>query len=77
MTRQERALSNAKAREEKARNKVINCVTGLMAETYKKKSGSWHIGRIAEDTNLTEKTVSKHLKEIKEDETIQKRAAAQ
>jgi len=64
MTRQERALLNAKAAEEKARKKVINCITGLMAADYKKKSGSWHIGKIAKDTNLTEKTVSKHLKDF-------------
>lgn len=63
MTRQERALSNARANEEKARNKVINCITGLMAEIYKKKNGAWHIGKIAEDTQLTPKTVSKHLKD--------------
>lgn len=64
LTRQERALLNAKEKEEKAKRKVINAISGLMAETYKKKSGKWHIGKIAKDTNLTEKTVSKHLKAI-------------
>jgi len=63
--RRERALSNARANEERAKRKVINAVTGLMSETYKKKNGSWHIGKIAEETNLTRQTVSKHLKEIK------------
>lgn len=61
-TRRERALLNAEKREREARNKVINCVTGLMSSEYKKKSGAWHIGKIAKDVNLTEKTVSKHLK---------------
>ena len=69
LTRQERALSNAREREEKARNKVINIVTGLMAEIYKKKNGSWHISKIAEDTNLTRKTVAKHLNEFLDQET--------
>jgi len=64
VTRQERALLNAKEREEKAKRKVINAITGLMSETYKKKSGAWHIGKIAKDTNLTPKTVSKHIKAI-------------
>lgn len=66
MTRQERALSNAAAKEERAKNKVINTITGLMAEIYKKKNGSWHIGKIAEDTNLHRETVSKHLKNFTE-----------
>lgn len=65
MTRQERALKNTEERAEKARNKVINSVTGLMANTYKKKSGAWHIGMIAKDTGLSEPTVSKYLKELK------------
>lgn len=64
MTRQERALKNAEARQEEARNKIINAVTGLMSEIYKKVNGNWHIGKIAEATNLSSKTVSKHLKEL-------------
>lgn len=64
VTRQERALANTKAREEKAKAKVINAVTGLMSDIYKKKNGAWHIGKIAEDTNLYRDTVSKYLKEL-------------
>jgi len=64
LTRQERALENTRLREEKAKAKVINAVTGLMAEIYKKKNGAWHIGKIAEDTNLYRDTVSKYLKEL-------------
>lgn len=65
LTRRERALENARLAEERSRRKILNCINGLMADHYKKKSGSWHIGRIAKDTGLTEKTVAKHLKEIK------------
>ena len=64
LTRQERARANTKAREEKAKTKVINAVTGLMSETYKKKSGSWNISKIAEDTKLNRRTVSKYIKEL-------------
>lgn len=64
LTRQERALTNAKNREEKARAKIINATTGLMSEIYKKKSGAWNISKIAEDTDLHRETVSKHLKEL-------------
>lgn len=61
MTRQERAIANTKAREEKARAKVINTIKGLMAETYKKKSGSWNVTKIAEDINLDRRTVTKYI----------------
>lgn len=64
LTRQERAKENARAREEQAKTKVINAITGLMATIYKKKSGAWNITKIAEDTNLHRDTVSKHLKEF-------------
>ncbi len=64
MTRQERARANTQAREEQAKTKVLNAITGLMAETYKKKSGSWHIGKIADDTNLHRRTVAKYIKEL-------------
>lgn len=63
VTRQERAKANTEAREAKAKAKVINAITGLMSETYKKLNGSWNISKIAKDTNLHRDTVSKHLKE--------------
>lgn len=63
VTRQERALENTRAREAKAKAKVINAITGLMAETYKKKNGAWNISKIAEDNQLNRRTVSKYIKE--------------
>jgi DNA-binding transcriptional ArsR family regulator len=62
MTRQERAISNAKANEERAYKKVINLITGLYADEYKKKNGAWHIGKIAKNLNMSRNTVSKHIK---------------
>ena len=44
--------------------KVVNILTGLFNDEYKKKSGAWHIGKIASAVNLTEKTVSKYIKEF-------------
>lgn len=64
VTRQDRARTNTEERAAKAKAKVTNAVTGLMAATYKKASGAWHIGQIAEDTNLDRKTVAKYLKEL-------------
>lgn len=63
MTRQERARANAVKKSKEAKAKVINAVTGLYADEYKKKSGSWNITKIAEDLKMSRDTVSKHLKE--------------
>lgn len=63
MTRQERARANAVKREKESKAKVLNMITGLYADEFKKKSGAWHLGKIAEATKLTPKTVSKHIKE--------------
>jgi hypothetical protein len=68
MTRRERALSNSKARADKARKAVINIVTCLFPYEYKKKSGAWHMGKIAEATKLNRKVVSKYLKQWEEEQ---------
>ena len=63
MTRSEH-LKNVKKKEEEAnRIKVVNAITGLMSQEYKKKSGTWHIGRICAATNLSHNTVKKYIKE--------------
>lgn len=63
MTRQERARANAVKREKESKAKVLNMITGLYADEFKKKSGAWHIGKIAEAVKLNRDTVSKHIKE--------------
>ncbi len=68
VTRQERAKANTAKREAEAKAKVLNAITGLMSAIYKKKSGAWHIGKIAEDTQLHRETVSKYLKEYQNDD---------
>lgn len=72
MTRQERALSNAKAKSDKARKAVINIITGMFADEYKKKSGAWHIKNIAKNINLDPRVVSKYLKQWEEEEQAKK-----
>jgi len=72
MTRAERAISNAKARAEKARKTVLNTITGLFADEYKKKSGSWHIGKISKKTGVSRNVVAKYIKEYEAE--LQKRA---
>jgi len=63
MTRQERARTNAIARAEKARKAVINAITGLYANEYKKKSGAWHIKNISEAIGYDPRVVSKYIKQ--------------
>jgi hypothetical protein len=48
---------------EKNYRAVVNILTGLFNEEYKKKSGAWHIGKIATQLNLNRDTVSKYIKE--------------
>ena len=63
MTRKEQVAKIAKEKVLKNRTLVVNCITGLMQNEYKKKSGSWHITKICEATNLTKNTVKKYIKE--------------
>lgn len=63
MTRQERARSNARARAERTRKAVINAITGLYADEYKKVNGTWHVGKISEAIGVNSKTVAKYVKQ--------------
>ncbi len=63
MTREEIAQKNAFDKHEKARKLVLNLVTGMFNEEYRKPSGKWHIGKIADATHLHRDTVSKHLRQ--------------
>lgn len=55
-----------KAEEDRNRIKVINVLTGLMSDEYKKKNGKWNITKIARDTNLTRPTVMKFVAEYEQ-----------
>ena len=63
MTRTQRALKNSEAIAQKTRRKVLNLVTGMFAEEYKKKSGKWNISKIAIEAEVTRDSVRKYLKE--------------
>jgi len=63
MTRRERALSNNKKRYDEAHKKIISLITGMFAEEYKKKNGSYNINKISKDTGYSRKTIYKHLKD--------------
>jgi len=63
MTRTQRALKNSEARAQKTKRKVLNLVTGMFAEEYKKKSGKWNVSKIAIEAGVTRDSVRKYLKE--------------
>ena len=64
MTRAENMKRVSREKAERNRRAIINIMTGLYSEDYKKKNGAWHFGKIAEATNLSSKTVAKIIKEI-------------
>jgi hypothetical protein len=63
MTRKERALKNSQAQYEKAHKKIMSLITGMFKDDYKKKSGKWHISKIANDLGMSRDTIRKHLKD--------------
>ena len=60
-TRQEHALKNSRKIADKTEKKILNCITGMFKDDYKKKDGSWHITKIAKDSGTTRPTVMKYL----------------
>ena len=46
--------------------KVVNLLTGLFADDFKKKSGAWHYGKICEELHLSPNTVKKYIKQFEE-----------
>ena len=63
MTRRERALKNSREQYEKAHKKIMSLLTGMFKDEYKKKSGKWHISKIAKDLGMSRDTIRKHLKD--------------
>jgi len=70
MTRAENMKRVSREKAERNRRAIINIMTGLYSEDYKKKNGAWHFGKIAEATNLSSKTVAKIIKEIEANNII-------
>ncbi len=63
MTRIERSKANAKLKYDRVHKKILNLITGMFANEYKKKDGSWNISKIAKEANVTRASVYKHLKD--------------
>ncbi len=62
-SRSEHMRNVSKKKAEKNKKIVINAITGLYADEYKKKSGAWHFTKISEATGISSKTVAKIIKE--------------
>jgi DNA-binding phage protein len=63
MTRRERALANNKKRYDEAHKTILSLATGMFADNYKKKDGSFNINKLAKDSGYSRKTIYKHLKD--------------
>jgi hypothetical protein len=60
-TRQEHAKKMTKQREEKAKRKVLNLITGMFKDEYRKKDGSWNVSKITKESGTNRRTVMKYL----------------
>lgn len=63
MTRQQNMKKIAAVKKEDTKRKILNCISGMFKDEYKKPSGSWNITKIAADTNLHRNTIRNFLKE--------------
>jgi len=70
MSRTEHIKKVNEKRKEEAYIKVVNAITGLYADEYKKKNGTWHISNIAKNLKINRRTVTKYIKEYEEKKTI-------
>ena len=62
-TRQEQARKMHTKLAQDTKRKVLNFITGMFAQEYKKKDGNWNIMKIAKDTGTTRPTVYKYIQE--------------
>ena len=60
-TRQEHAKKIHTKLANDTKKKVLNCITGMFKDEYRKKDGSWNITKIAKDTGTSRNTVMKYL----------------
>ena len=60
-TRQEHALKNSRKIADKTEKKILNCITGMFKDDYKKKMALGIFQKIAKDSGTTRPTVMKYL----------------
>ena len=65
-TRQQNARKMTALRVRSVKDRLNNCIRGLMSFEYKNSKGEWNISKIAKDTRLSRTTIYKYLKGINE-----------
>lgn len=66
MTRSERAKANSQKIAQETKRKIINAVTGMFAQEYKKSNGTWNISKLSKELKMSRNTVIKYLKEFQD-----------
>lgn len=61
-TRQEQAKKMHTELAERTKKKVLNIITGMFKDDYKKPNGSWNISKIAKDSGTSRNTVMKYIR---------------
>lgn len=64
--KQQQARKMTALRVKRSKDRLYNCIRGLMSFEYKNSKGSWNISKIARDTKLSRTTIYKYLKGINE-----------
>ena len=70
MTRKENMIKLNEKKFNEARKKIMNMITGMFANEYKKKNGTWNIMKLSKDLKMSRTTITKHLKLLKEEGII-------
>lgn len=63
-TRQEQAKKMHTKLAAETKRKILNCVTGMFSQDYKKNNGDWNISKIAKDTGTSRTTVYKYINDL-------------
>ena len=63
MTRTENMKKLNKQKAESTRRVVINVITGMFANDYKKKNGEWNVSKIAKEYKISRPSVYKYINE--------------
>ncbi len=68
VTRTENITKMNKQRAAQNSRRVENLLSGKYASDFKKKSGTWHIGKIAKELNIARDTVKKYLLQLSDND---------
>ena len=63
-TRKEQAKKMTEIRADRTRRKILNIITGIFADEYRKKNGDWNITKIAKEAKVARNSVYKYIKEF-------------